>query len=276
MADSAPRVLFVAGASSGIGRDVAERFAGMGYHVYGGSRRVAESGELHDAQNGGFAKFMRLDVRDQASVDAAVSCVMQAESRIDGVVMCAGYALAGAVEDTTPEEAWAQFDTNFLGALRLFRAVLPKMREQKSGTIVVIGSVAGFVPLPFQAMYSASKYALAAMTESLRMEVEPFGIRVCLVEPGDINTGFTSSRMWVSRPLAQSAYAKRCKRAVESMQKSEMHGLGPKCVTDVVVRLMRQKRPPVRVVVGVQYKAVAVLKRLLPDGVVHAILKKLY
>ncbi|MHB0886769.1 MAG: SDR family oxidoreductase [Bacillota bacterium] len=276
MAKGYGKAVLVTGASSGIGKAAAEYLKDRGYHVYGGARRVPADAAPQPGKDGGFVKMLRLDVRDDASVKAAVDTVLAAEGDLGFVVSCAGFGLAGSVEDTSPEEAEAQFDTNFFGPLRVYRAVLPTMRKRGGGFIAVVSSVAGFIPLPFQSMYSASKYALEAMTESMRMEVAPFGIKVSLIEPGDIRTGFTSAREWVAAAKGDSVYKERCQKAVASMEKSELAGPGPEVVVRVLAGLMRAKRPPARVIVGPMYKAVGFLKRIVTDRFLEFVLVKMY
>jgi len=180
------------------------------------------------------------------------------------------------VEDTSPEEAYKQFDTNFFGVHRMCRSVLPIMRRQKKGLIVNIGSVAGLVSIPFQSMYSASKYAIEALTEALRIEVKPFGIRVVVVEPGDTKTGFTGNRQFVKGSGDSSAYKGRFEKSIGTMVKSEMNGTDPEAIAKAVTRLTYRKRPPVRVVVGFSYKLIALLKRILPSRLVEFAVSKIY
>lgn len=274
------KVVFVAGASSGIGKACADYLKDQGYHVYGAARRVTPdmvAGPGDTGQNGGFLRWLQLDVRDDSSVKAAVQKVLEAEGGLGVLIHAAGYGLAGSVEDTSPLEALAQFETNFFGPLRMYRAVLPAMRRQGGGRIIVVTSVAGFVPLPFQSMYSASKYALEAMTESLRMEVAPLGIKVSMVEPGDISTGFTSARAWTAEARVDaSPYKERCRRAVAAMEKSETKGPGPQIVVKDVARLLRMKNPPPRVITGFDYKMVGFLKRIVPDRFLEYVLVKMY
>ena len=174
-------MVLVTGASSGIGLACADLLARRGFRVYGASRTATEPERAFPS--------LRMDVDDDVSVAEGVARVLEREGRIDAAVNCAGFGIAGAKR---------QFETNFFGVLRVCRAVLPAMRERRAGTIVNVSSIAGLVPLPFQGFYSASKFALEGMSEALRMEVRPFGIRVVLVEPGDCRTHFTANR----RPAA--------------------------------------------------------------------------
>ena len=140
-------------------------------------------------------------------MERAVKHIMEEAGTIDALINNAGCGLAGAVEDTSSEEAILQMDVNFMGAFRVARAVLPVMRQRRSGVIVNVSSLGGLFGLPFQSFYSASKFALEGFTESLRHEVGKFGIRVVLVEPGDVKTGFTGSRVLAAAAGSSSAYA---------------------------------------------------------------------
>jgi len=180
------RVVLVTGASSGIGRACAAHLASRGYRVFGAQRSAPDSA--------GPIEMLRMDVNDDASVHAATSYILKTAGRIDALVNNAGYALMGSVEDTSIEEARAQMETNFFGALRVIRAVLPAMRQQGSGYIINISSLAGVLGLPFSGLYSASKFALEGMTESLRLEVRGFGIKTVLIEPGDFSTQLPAKR----------------------------------------------------------------------------------
>ena len=164
--------------------------------MYGTSRNASwpsllSTSEIRPAES---FVLLPLDVTQDSSVKQAVQAIWEHEGRLDVVVNNAGIALVGAVEDTSLEEAQAEFDTNFFGVLRVCRAVLPLMRQQRSGCIINISSIAATIGIPFQSVYSASKAALEALTELLRMEVQPYGIRVVLVQPGDIDTGIAARR----------------------------------------------------------------------------------
>ncbi|MFZ5974592.1 MAG: SDR family oxidoreductase [Bacillota bacterium] len=257
-------IVLVTGATSGIGRSVAQLLCENGFHVYGTARHVQNFSPMESGHYGGFIKLLTMDVRDQDSVDEVVRAVIKTEGRLDIVVNAAGMGIAGAVEDTTAEEAAQQMDTNFLGALRVMRSVLPQMRSQGGGLIVNISSVAGWVSVPFQSMYSASKYALEAMTQAVRVEAGPFGVRATLIEPGDTRTGFTKARCFTKETCTNKAYRTMCERALYSMTLSEMKGREPKAVAKVVFRLIRNPRPPVRKVIGLEYKFLYGLYKMLP------------
>src|SRR5437660_4757423 len=214
------QVVLIAGASSGIGRVCGEYLAGKGMTVYGASRSL-------QAGNGAAFAALQVDVTDDNSVQQCVEKIQQEQGRLDVVINCAGYGVAGAVEDTSPEEAMAQFDTNFFGTHRVCRAVLPIMRQQRSGIIINISSIAGLLAVPFQAFYSASKFAMEGMTEALRMEVRPFGIRVALIEPGDFKSEFPANRVSTADSVKSGVYSELLERCVGVMREEEKNGKIP-------------------------------------------------
>jgi NAD(P)-dependent dehydrogenase (short-subunit alcohol dehydrogenase family) len=187
--------VLITGASSGIGKACAEYLFMRRCRVYGTSRRTPHV-EPRSTPPEAVPLFQTipLDITSDESVEKAVSLVLESEGRIDAVVNNAGFGLAGAVESTSIAEAREQFETNFFGTMRVCRAVLPAMRRQGHGHILNVSSVAGQIGIPFQGIYSATKFAVEGLTEALRLEVAPFGIRVVLIEPGDFHTGFTANR----------------------------------------------------------------------------------
>ncbi len=270
-------VVLVTGASSGIGKSIAEYLMKNGFKVYGTSRNVpGGNGKLIASEGEGFIKMVKLDVCNEASVTEAVNYVTSQEGTIDVLINNAGNGIAGSVEDTDPSEAFGQFDTNFFGVHRMCRNVIPVMRSQKKGLIINVSSVAGLISIPYQSMYSASKYALEAMTEAMRIELAQFGIKVSLVEPGDTKTGFTGSRQNAKAASQDSVYYNKFSKSIETMAKSEMNGPDPLIVAKVVKRIMSRKNPPVRKTVGLSYKAIAFLRRLVPSRLLVYIVGKLY
>lgn len=261
------QVVLITGASSGIGQACARHLARQGYRVFGTSRRPEATAEF---------EMISMDVTDDESVRQGVEEVMRRAGRLDILVNNAGFGIAGAVEDTSPEEAIAQLETNFFGVLRLCRAVLPIMRAQGSGTIVNIGSLAGLIALPFQGLYSASKFALEGLSEALRMEVQPFGIRVVLIEPGDVRTNFTSRRRR-TRASVGSPYAEKMERALAVAEYDEQHGVPPEAVARVLGRVLRLRHPRLRYRAGSLFqKFAASAKRFLPEMLFEWAVKKYY
>jgi len=270
-------VVLVTGASSGIGKSIAEYLAKEGYRVYGTSRKQ-QPGNNVDEQGGTdcFPKMIQLDVCSDESVESAINYILEKEGTINILINNAGFGIAGSIEDTNEDEAYRQFNTNFFGVHRMCRRVLPIMRRQGNGLIINVGSVAGLISIPFQAMYSASKYAIEAFTEALRIEVRPFGIKVALVEPGDTRTGFTSNRQFVMASDDSSPYNSSFKKSINRMIKDELSGPSPEVVAKVVAGLIKKKNPPIRVVVGFSYKIIVLLKRIIPSRLAELIITKLY
>lgn len=270
------RVALVVGASSGMGKACAEFLHAHGYCVYGTSRRAEYPADSSYRNERGFLVMIPVDVTKEETIKQAVDFVLAQEGQLNVMLNCAGFALGGAIEDITRAEAKEIFETNFFGLMSCCQAVLPAMRAQKGGLIVNISSVAGFIALPFQSMYSASKYAVEAMSEALRMEVKPFGIKVAMIDPGDVHTGFTNARKTALAAAVNPVYQERHAKAVTEMIRSETGGPGPEVVVKEFAHILNSSNPPIRRVVGFQYKAVAILKRILPATMVESIVEKMY
>lgn len=268
----AKQVILVTGASSGIGKAIAERFLREGYCVYGTSRKA----EFPTAVDSTQVNMIPLDVNDDDSVKQMVDYIMDQSCQLDVLVNCAGIGIAGAIEAVPIAECEKQMNVNFFGVVRVIQQCLPIFRRQKAGRIINIGSVAGYMSIPYQSMYSASKFALEAMTETLRMETAKFGIHVSLVEPGDTKTNFTSSRQMVGDPAIEPHYMPESRNAIQQMENDEQNGYSPDCVAKVVWKISQRRKPPVRVTVGFSYKMVYLLSKLLPSRLQLFILGKIY
>ena len=250
------RVVVVTGGSAGIGRATCDALAAGGWCVVGASRR-ALGGDGWDG--------LAMDVTDDASVEAAVAEVLARHGRIDAVVACAGAGVAGPAETTPMDEAVAQLDTNFWGAVRVVRAALPAMRANAGGRVVLVSSIGGIMGLPFQSFYSASKFALEGWGEALAYEVAPFGIEVSVIEPGNVATEFTDRRRTVGTEGAGEVYAAAAQRAIDTMAADERAGVAPAAVAATIRKALESPRPPRRRSVGPTGERVAtVAKRLLP------------
>jgi short-subunit dehydrogenase len=272
------KVVLITGASSGIGQASAQYLHKKGYRVYGTSRK-AHRHPSRRAQPEGAADFpmLQMDVDSDKSVRNGVDYILTKEGRIDVLVNNAGFGIAGAVEDTSIEEAHALFETNVWGAFRVCKAILPCMRAQRSGYIVTISSIGGHIAIPFQGLYSASKFALEGMTEALRMEVRRFGIHVVLIEPGDCCTQFTVNRCRTIESHHNQAYAQQCNAAVEVMEHDEMHGFAPDKVARVLERIIRNPSPRLRyAVASPPQKLAVVLKKVLPSRLFEFLIMKYY
>ena len=264
-----PQTVLVTGASSGLGAAIAAGLTAGGYRVVGTSRQPRG--------DGGAIPMVAMDVDDDASVAMAIGQVVALVGRIDAVVNNAGFGIAGAIEDTTSDEAGAQMCTNFLGTHRVCRAVLPLMRAQGGGRIVNVSSLAGIVPLPFQAFYSASKFAVEAYSEALRIEAKPFGIHVSMIAPGDDATGFTAHRRMTTASNSASPYHARVSRAVAIMARDEQanRDLGP--VVATVRRALEAATPKLRYPTATAAQRILVaLKPFLPDAIVEKLLTSTY
>ncbi len=266
--------IVVTGASSGIGRAAANLLAQRGANVFALSRS-AQTGEKR-AQGAGVILQVKCDVTDDASVETAFEYIFSVSKNIYGVINCAGTGIAGAVEDTNPNELDQQMDCNLYGVLRVLRAVLCRMREQGGGYIINMGSVGGIFGLPFQGMYSASKFALEGLSEALRNETRPYGIKVCVIEPGDVHTGFTHNRRYTLETKESKAYRRAFCSAVNAMSVSEQKGMPPEKAAGVAIKALSMKNPPVRMTAGGGYRALCFIKRFLPDRLISWILYKMY
>jgi NAD(P)-dependent dehydrogenase (short-subunit alcohol dehydrogenase family) len=261
-----PGVALVTGASSGIGQATAQRLADAGYVVFGTSRRAADAGARS-------FEMLTLDVTSDASVAAAVDDVMRRAGRIDVLVNNAGFGVApAAAEESSIAQAQAIFDTNFFGIVRMTRAVLPHMRRQGSGRILNIGSVLGFVPMPFGALYAATKHAIEGYSESLDHELRTWGIRVSVIEPAYTKTPFDAHFQEPDTKL--DAY--REARAVVNNRVNEVMAIAaePGVVAEVVLKAARAARPKLRYPAGAVARRLQLLRRFAPAGMVDAALRK--
>ena len=270
----AQRVVLITGCSSGIGRATALEAASRGHRVFATARNPET---LRDLESGGRIRPLRLDVTDTASIREAVASVLDEAGRVDALVNNAGYGQYGAAEDVTAEEWRRQFDVNFFGAIEAARAVLPAMREKRRGTIVNVSSVAGKIAIPFAAPYCASKHALEAFSDALRVEVAPFGIRVAVIEAGPIETRFGDrARAAAARMLAgPGPYSPFYKNAERAMDTDFQAGkLPPESVARVILDAIESDNPRTRYRVTRMARALIFMKRVLPDRFFDRRMKK--
>jgi len=266
---STKQVVLITGASSGIGQSCAKYLSQQGYQVYGTSRHV-------EAQPENF-KLIPMDVHDDVAVIAGIRHILEQEGQLDILINNAGYGIAGAVEDTNLAELKQQFETNFFGMVRVCQAALPAMRAQHSGLIINISSIAGLISVPFQGAYSASKYAVEGLTEALRMEVKPFGIKVVQVEPGDFHTGFTSHRVRTQQSQTDSPYAQRTEQALAVMEHDETHGHAPTEIARLIHKIIDTPSPKPRYAVGPLMERLAIhLRKFLPQKLFEWIIMDTY
>ena len=263
--------VFITGGSSGIGRAAAELFAANGYTVFAASRNPQES--TVNFPEGGEIRPVAMDVRSPESVDAAAKSVL-AQCDVGVVIHCAGLGIACAGEDYPSGEVANLMNTNFNGALLVNSRFLPHLRERRNGLCIITGSVAGLFPIPFQSHYCASKAALDLYSSTLRMELREYGVQVCLIMPGDTNTGFTSARKYVINET--SPFYDSCLHAVQKMEKDELGGCRPSKAAQAMLSISAQKNPPPHKIVGLDYKLLVFLKRLLPERATESILRSMY
>lgn len=257
-------VALVTGASSGIGAATARLLADRGFRVFGAART-----EFAPAPG---LEWVRMDVTDEAAVQAEVRDVVGRAGAIDALVCAAGYGVFGSVEETSLARARAQLETNFFGVLSVMRAVLPGMRALGKGRIVVVGSLAGRAPIPFQAHYSASKAALDALVLALRNELRGTGVWVTLVEPGDIRTAFNDRTDWGAPAL--SPYGERIRHAEQVIRAALLKAPGPEVVAEVIHRALVAPRPRTRYAVGPDSLLVPLGRRLFPDTLSLALIRR--
>lgn len=259
------KVVIITGGSSGIGLETAKRLAAAGCKVYEFSRRAAEFD---------FMRHMCVDVADARAVRQAVDTVVACEGRIDVLINNAGFGISGAFEFTEEADARRLMDVNLFGMNNTIRAVLPHMRRAGSGRIVNLSSVAGPLPIPFQAWYSISKAAVNALTMSLANEVHPYGIGVCCVMPGDIKSGFTAARS--KSVVGDEVYGGRIARSVARMERDEQGGMDPAVAGAFIARLALKRRVEPYNTIGIAYKGCILLSKILPGPVIRFILEQMY
>jgi NAD(P)-dependent dehydrogenase (short-subunit alcohol dehydrogenase family) len=235
------RVVLVTGASSGFGLAIARALTAAGWRVYGASRRAVDG----PSPDGAF-EALRLDVDDDLSVARAIEALIAREGGLDAVVSNAGMGVAGSLEDTSSEEAIAQFQTNVFGNHRVCRAALPHLRARERSHIVVIGSLAGLFGIPFQGMYSASKFALEGYCEALRIELRRSPVRVSILEPGDFATGFTAARRLAAASGPGSIYHAAFTKALRVIERDETGGGDPALLGEAVRAILDMDDPPLR------------------------------
>lgn len=258
------KVILITGASAGMGLETACALAREGHIVYGVARRVERMQALKSA--GG--RPMALDVTDEAQVRAVVEHILQEVGRIDVLINNAGFGLYGAVEDIPLSEARYQFEVNLFGVAALTKAVLPSMRAQKKGRIVNITSMGGKIYTPLGAWYHASKHALEGFSDCLRLETEPFGIDVVIIEPGMIATEFGDV---LTGPMLERSgkgpYAPMAHAVAQAVRSSaQNNGSSPaSVVVEAITTALRASRPKTRYVIGKLARPLLFLRRWLSD-----------
>ncbi|GAB1539289.1 oxidoreductase [Scytonema sp. NUACC21] len=249
------KVALVTGASSGFGQLSAQLLAQKEYLVFGTSRKE------HSASSG--VEMLRLDVQSDDSVQSCIKQLLAQTNRIDLLVNNAGQIHASMIEETSLEEAKEIFETNFWGVVRVTNAVLPIMRQQRSGHIINMGSVAGLIGAPGQGFYSASKFALEGYSEALSVELDPFNIKVSLIEPGYFKTNFNNAMLQPTSTYADYDTVRDVIRS--SVQKAIARGDNPEKVAQMIVSVAQSQSPRLRYLVGNEAQWLPRLRSILPD-----------
>ena len=261
-------VILITGISSGFGKAMAERLASDGHKVYGTHRR--------DVPQIPGVTYIKADASDDAQVEAAVSQVVKAEGRIDVFINNAGMGIGGPLEFSSLDDARKQMDVNWMGMVRFLHFVVPVMRRQREGKIICISSIGGLIGLPYQGLYSASKFAIEGYCQALRLEVKEFGIKVVVVEPGDFSTGFTATRSTVANPEAFEVY-KSYAKSMASIEHDETSGLKPDVLAAKISEIVRKKNPKYNYIVATFLQRLSVLaKTILPPRMFAWVLSLYY
>lgn len=252
------QVVFVTGASRGIGKEIAEAYSKEGHIVYGCGRSPFSNQQFYS---------LVADITIPSQVEQSVSTIIERHGRIDIVVNNAGYDLYGSFEGTTEEEVRAQMETNFFGSLNVIRAVIPHMKQQRSGRIVTVGSIGGVMSIPFNSIYSASKFALEGFLESLRFELSPYNIDILLFEPQSVRTdSLDHSIKRAQNELPE--YDHDVKAMVTKMKRDgEKNGIDQTLLAKKIVTLSQVARPRFRYPVGSLVSSMRFLKLLVPQRV---------
>jgi len=263
------KVVFITGISSGFGKQISSCLAQKGYIVYGTCRTGCEHHAL--------VNILHLDVTDVNAVEKCISTVLEKEGRIDVLINNAGMHTGGAIENIPDEVIRLQMETNFMGAVHTIKTVLPAMRLQGKGTIVNISSLGGLMSLPFQGYYSASKFALEALSEALRMELRQFNIHVVVINPGDFHTNNTRNRKNVFASGADLAYEIQFRKTLSIIENDENSGWNAEILARKIGRILEKKRPAHRyVIASAEQKLAFILKHILPGSWFSAIIRGHY
>jgi NAD(P)-dependent dehydrogenase (short-subunit alcohol dehydrogenase family) len=257
------KVALITGASSGIGESIAKKLIAEGWTVYAAARRLDRMADLR--REG--ARLLSLDLTDDESIRESVHTVLNDSGRIDALINNAGYGSYGALEDVPLDEARRQTEVNLFGPGRLIQLALPAMRSQGSGTIVNVSSIGGKIHEPLGAWYHATKFALEGLSDCLRMELEPFGVNVVVIQPGAIKTEWGSiARQTLLERSASGAYSELARRVASMLEAADRDsGSSPDVVAKAVFKALSSKRPKTRYVIGGGAKPLIALRWLLND-----------
>jgi NAD(P)-dependent dehydrogenase (short-subunit alcohol dehydrogenase family) len=264
------KVVLITGISSGFGKQTARLLAGKGHKVYGTVRKETET------ESG--VTYLKMDLMNYDSVKLAVSAVLQQEGRIDVLINNAGMHTGGPIETSPIENIKLQMDTNFIGMVNLTREILPVMRNQGGGTIINFSSIGGLMGLPFQAFYSAGKFAIEGFSEALRMEVRQFNIKIVLINPGDFHTNNSANRRNFLAPTdSNDPYNEQYVKTMAIIEKDEAGGWEPVVLANKLVSIVECKNPRQRyIIASFEQKLAVALKYILPGKLFGMILEDHY
>lgn len=263
------KIVLITGASSGFGKEIVKRLIAKNYTVYAAARRLEKMRDIKELG----AKLLSMDVTDDTQVSDGVARIIAESGCIDILINNAGYGGYGAMEVVSMEEAHKQFEVNVFGVARVLKAVLPHMREKRKGLVINMSSLVGKFVLPFAGWYSASKHALEAITDAMRCEVKSFGIKVALVEPGAMNTGFLDIALSQMNSLEYpDDYKASAKGFNDMFVGGYKNAPGSSLVASVVMNIVDSKNPKTRYAVGSDCKALLMLKSILSDKMLDKIL----
>lgn len=271
------KVAIVTGSSSGIGFATSVLLARNGIYTYASARNIAKTNTIKDiAKKENLSlQVIQMDVTDDGSVKNAVNKVLEEKKRIDVLVNNAGYGLIGCVEDLSMEEIKAQFETNLFGIIRVTQAVLPTMRKQKSGIIVNVSSIAGRVGFPVTPAYISTKFALEGLSESMRYELEQFGIKVVIVEPGAVRTNFINSMVLAKKASdPKSPYAELTRKVDTGLKLLLEHGTPPEEVAKAILKAVTSENPESRYLVGNDAAMMMEARKSMSDAEFEKFIKK--
>ena len=270
-ANKTNRVAIVTGSSSGIGYETTLALSKNGITTYATMRDTKKgSSILNEADSKNLpVKVIELDVSNDKSVEKAIKEITKSEKRIDILVNNAGYGLIGAAEDLSSDEIYDQFNTNVFGVYRTLRNVIPVMRNQREGMIINISSVNGFVATPYSSAYIASKFAIEGLTQSLRLELWNWGIKVTAVEPGAINTNIARNGFHLAKRIqkenSDSAFEKITKDMVLKSKEMIVNGAHPQIVANLIVQIVNTKEPEIKYPVGEDAEKILSLRNKMND-----------
>ncbi|MBN2863090.1 MAG: SDR family oxidoreductase [Bacteroidales bacterium] len=261
------KIILITGVSSGFGKQISRLLVRTGYKVYRTVRKKTSPGSTEN--------LLQMDLTDAESIRDTVATVVQKEGRIDILINNAGMHTGGPIETTSTSTIRLQIETNFIGMVNLTRQVLPVMRKQGGGTIINFSSIGGLMGLPYQAYYSASKFAIEGFSEALRMEVKNFNIKVIVINPGDFHTNNTLNRRKFLPPSGENdPYHDQFQKTLTIIENDENNGWLPQLLAIKIVRILKSKNPRQRYIIApFEQKLAVVLKYILPGKLFRRILE---